>query len=1178
MTEMSVIQRLNKIVDTELQELKQLHKKKWNSCGYTLDDNGRVNEIFLPHINITHLKPIVSELIHLKALKKLDLGSNYKLEDISSIKSLQHIVNLDLSFCSIVDLSPLQNLIQLDFLDISNNKIKDISAMRELEQISHLSISGNEISDISALQVFKNLTHLSIGNIRGNDLLFLKKFTSLKFLDINNTEVSNISFLQELKELEDVNLSDNQITDFSTLKKIKNLKSLNLSGNNFRNFYLLEELSQLKSLSLHGNKMIDISWVKKLQHLTHLDLTNNEISNISPLQELQELSYLNLSNNLITDINPLSKLEKLDVLWLMGNKIEDVSAIENLKNLQQVSLGNNQIKKLFSFSKITNLQRLDLYQNSLSDISSLSDLKTITELKLENNNIEDLLPLSNLNLLEKLNLRNNKIKDITALRNLNLLLNLQLQTNPISEVPSWITDYNMRIKWDSNGYDDGYLTFYDNPIVNPPIEILKQGVEAIKNYFDQIKEDKDYLYEAKLLLVGEERSGKSTIAMALTNPNFKIDLQRDHSTQGIDILRWIIPSFKIETLKDFCFNIWDFGGQVIYHSTHQFFLTKRSLYLFITEARKDLRFDDFYYWLNIINTLAGDSPVILVQNKTDQDHKNQSIEEYRTMFPQIAAGIQTISCNTEHVDWELIYKPRLEILKENIYKILKEKKLEGVGDELPKAWVDIRREINKLQTEDINFISQSYYFEICGKYGLNEEQAIFLSDYFHDLGVFLHFRNDLQLRDTIFIDHQWVTKAIYNVFDNKRVKDEHGKFTDKDLMLIWQEEEFAGKQAQLLNLMKNPQFKICYQHENRYYLAPQLFEDKPVEYEWRTNENNLNFRYQYEFMPKGILSQLIVIMHKHIYQDTFWLYGVLFEYKNSRAIVKENRFGKKNLISIQVEGDSKKDLLTLIISNIEKINDSYTNLKITEMFGCNCSECLALENPYFYKMELINRAIQKQKQSVECQISFENVIISSLLDKYMKSDKIDKHIHYSDVESEFTPDRILTKKPNKKKTIRIFLASSSELVNDRKEIREFISVENDRLNDEGIYLKIIQWEYFIDSISEAGKQDDYNKEVIACDIFLSLFFTKVGKFSNEEFEKAYGQFIKINKPKVYTYFKHTDIDISKLNREDFNSKVDFEEKLKSMGHFPSVYNTMSDLKYQFKLQLEKIIPAILENN
>lgn len=46
------------------------------------------------------------------------------------------------------------------------------------------------------------------------------------------------------------------------------------------------------------------------------------------------------------------------------------------------------------------------------------------------------------------------------------------------------------------------------------------------------------------------------------------------------------------------------------------------------------------------------------------------------------------------------------------------------------------------------------------------------------------------------------------------------------------------------------------------------------------------------------------------------------------------------------------------------------------------------------------------------------------------------------------------------KTIRIFIASSSELKEDREEFRNFISRENDRLITKGIYLKLEQWEYF----------------------------------------------------------------------------------------------------------------------
>jgi hypothetical protein len=56
-------------------------------------------------------------------------------------------------------------------------------------------------------------------------------------------------------------------------------------------------------------------------------------------------------------------------------------------------------------------------------------------------------------------------------------------------------------------------------------------------------------------------------------------------------------------------------------------------------------------------------------------------------------------------------------------------------------------------------------------------------------------------------------------------------------------------------------------------------------------------------------------------------------------------------------------------------------------------------------------------------------------------------------------------------TIRIFIAFSSELLQDRKDFREFLSVENDRLHTKGVYLELIQWENFLDAVSQTSLQE-----------------------------------------------------------------------------------------------------------
>lgn len=154
-------------------------------------------------------------------------------------------------------------------------------------------------------------------------------------------------------------------------------------------------------------------------------------------------------------------------------------------------------------------------------------------------------------------------------------------------------------------------------------------------------------------------------------------------------------------------------------------------------------------------------------------------------------------------------------------------------------------------------------------------------------------------------------------------------------------------------------------------------------------------------------------------------------------------------------------------------------------------------------------------------------------------------------------------------SIRIFLASSSELLQDRKEFREFLSVKNDRLNKKGVYLELIQWENFLDTVSQTRLQDDYNKELKKAQIVICLFFTKAGDYTQEEFDTALAHFKETGSPLIYTYFKSGAPDPDP-NDQLALDLISFKERLAEIGHFYTVYNNIDDLKYQFGNQLDRL--------
>ncbi len=169
------------------------------------------------------------------------------------------------------------------------------------------------------------------------------------------------------------------------------------------------------------------------------------------------------------------------------------------------------------------------------------------------------------------------------------------------------------------------------------------------------------------------------------------------------------------------------------------------------------------------------------------------------------------------------------------------------------------------------------------------------------------------------------------------------------------------------------------------------------------------------------------------------------------------------------------------------------------------------------------------------------------------------------------PDASEYRGPADIKTVRIFLASSAELREDRDAFDLYFRQQNDQLRKQGLYLEIVRWENFLDAMSSTRLQDEYNKAILSCDIFVSLFMTKTGKYTEEEFDLAFKTFQATGKPQVYTYFKKSTVSTSASHRDDLLSLWDFQKKLvEKHQHFFSEYDSIEGLKRQFKDQLEKL--------
>ena len=557
----------------------------------------------------------------------------------------------------------------------------------------------------------------------------------------------------------------------------------------------------------------------KEKHLEELDLSSNDREKLTEVPpevfDLTHLKVLKLKFNRISRISEsLGKLTNLTILDLYENKLTELpKSLGKLTNLKLLFLSKNKLTELpESLGKLTNLSLLNSSENKLKKLpQSIGNLDKLTILKLWNNQLKTLPEsLGNLNNLKVLNLWRNKLTTLPeSLGKLTSLDELYLDNNQLTSLPESL----------GNLTNLTHLNISVNPLVKPPIELAEQGIEEIMKYFQQLKEEGvDYIYEAKLLIVGEGGAGKTTLAKKIDNPNYNLR-EDEESTKGIDIIKYSFPILDKEGKKrDFKVNIWDFGGQEIYHATHQFFLTKRSLYTLVADTRKEDT--DFYYWLNVVELLSDNSPLLIIKNEKQNRKREINETGLRGQFTNLEKTLATNLANNRG----------LEEIVTHIQNYIKS--LPHIGEPLPKTWAQVRQ---ALEQDKRNYISLQEYLEICEKNGFTRyKDKLQLGGYLHDLGVCLHFQDeeDSLLYRTVILKPTWGTDAVYKVLDNDQVVNNQGYFTRKDLKSIWHEEKYVQKRGELLELMKK--FQLCYQipGNKNAFIAPQLLSDNQPEYAW----------------------------------------------------------------------------------------------------------------------------------------------------------------------------------------------------------------------------------------------------------------------------------------------------------------------------------------------------------
>lgn len=605
----------------------------------------------------------------------------------------------------------------------------------------------------NSLAHLSNLEDLSLDN---NQLTaipeFLVQLSNLRRIYLSNNHLTAIpDFLGHISNLEVLKLNGNKLTSIPNfLGRFPNLQILNLNGNQLTAVPdSLGQLSNLRELYLSGNQLTAVpDSLGRLSHLREFHLSDNQLTTIpDSLGQLSHLRDLYLtSNKLIAIPASLGQLSNLHGLALSDNQLTHIpDSLGQLSNLRVFDLSSNQLTVVpDSLCQLSNLQRLDVSSNQFSALpDSLGQLSNLRELDLSSNQLtvfpDSLCQLPN---LQRLDLSKNQLTAVR--RSLAQLGRLQI------------------------------LEIDGNPLPEELFAALANGLSAFFRYLDLIASRRVCPRTVKLVLLGEPKSGKTTLLEALKgNPQPCIESRQE--TIGVDVVT--LTKRHPSDGQPMYLSVWDFAGQHIEHATHQFFLTENAIFLVLWNARQgvDSGKHDLWYWLELLRMRVRKPNFLLVATHTEHTPPDLNLSEIERSYDGCGG----------HFSIELSKLNGIAALEAKILELASNSP--SLRAEWPPEWLAVRDEVRKVRQQQPYVTPESFrtLMKKCGVASGGTQED--LAKQLHELGEILFFQERDDLSSLVILNPEWVTELIALVVRSREVRDHYGILLKSDLDRLWRE-------------------------------------------------------------------------------------------------------------------------------------------------------------------------------------------------------------------------------------------------------------------------------------------------------------------------------------------------------------------------------------------------------
>ncbi len=883
----------------------------------------RTGTLDLSDLGLESLPETLFELQHLRVLN-LGISDPWKLE-----RRLNHIdAQRDRLGC----------LVLLEALSVLGSDLSSLVPIQSLHHLQNLDCSRTQVADLTPLAGLDALQILNCSNTQVADLTPLAGLDALQNLDCSGTQVADLTPLAGLDALQTLDCSDTQVADLTPLAGLDALQNLTCSSTQVADLTPLAGLDALQNLNCSNTPVADLTPLAGLDALQNLNCSNTQVADLTPLAGLVALQILNCSNTPVADLTPLAGLVALQIPQLLQHPGRRPHAAGWARRPPDPRLLQHPGRRPHAAGRARRPPDPRLLRTrQVADLTPLAGLDALQILDCSNTQVADLTPLAGLDALQILNCSSTQVADLTPLAGLDALQILKCSQCRLQCLPVNIYNKPSLIQ----------LTLYNSHVPGlPPTGILSEEefdncLDRVRAHFADLDVGSEPMTDVKLLLLGNGEAGKTQIARWLAGESFDPVW---NSTHGIQIATTFLSGDPPARLQ-----IWDFGGQDIYHGTHALFL--RSPAVLMPVWAKDTEEQDHYehggltfrnhpldYWIDLVRHQGHrDSPVIVVQSKCDTQKQKALI------FPARQESLESLP-----------YRECLSVsVKEDRGRVALDDELRNAIDWLraPDRTGDARigagrlrvqRRLEALRDADMalpsdqrrhRLMERSQFEKICAEEG-GISSPTHLLTYLDANGTVFH-RPGL-FGDRIVLDQGWALEAIYAVFDRQRAFKElrwaGGRFTRAQLgRLVWQEHS-ESEQKLFISMMRS--CGICFLHrrfghneDDGEFIAPDLLPQRDdvaahLPGQWDDDRPTEKAVFRYALLHDGLIRAIMAEVGEAAGPNALYWQGGLCGFEattGSKLLIEQRMTGSwQGEIQVRTQRGQAALLLDHLVKMVEK--------------------------------------------------------------------------------------------------------------------------------------------------------------------------------------------------------------------------------------------------------------------